>query len=452
MDLDVQLPRFDDEDNILAVAEPFSAMEAPDRHLHTSPSEFRREHESSESAVAPLPRKARAPKQLPVDVRQELHNADLARWKADYAENMAEAIKARKSHKVTALAKKNAAFWVVGTGIGGVGAGLGTSKLKSPLDMFAGDSMLAALTGVKTVTSGLKRGRDSEEDDSDSEARRVRMRDGYGDQIGRGDGMILDDEEGTMPMSAGQVVFDPTLPQPEIDLLQGVELGRHAQTPLEDPSFPWNVSSAVGSRQGSLVRGRGFASSVGGLPTSAGRPSSLPGVGGVLPSSMPLERRASRMPSASPLIGRGSVRYSSLELPYAADDDDVLGIRRTSDSQALDEFQLYGPGAAVDTQTAADSQWVRATLNQEASNFLAFVEAKITEVPIPEDEEEDELAGHAQPKTSISFEEMLPPRENTKIVAAQALYHVLALATKGLIDVEQSAADAQIEISLPAVL
>ena len=158
------------------------------------------------------------------------------------------------------------------------------------------------------------------------------------------------------------------------------------------------------------------------------------------------------MPSASPLIGRGSVRYSSLELPIAADDHELLGGRRISESQALDEFQLYGPGAAVDTQTAADSQWVRSTLNQEASNFLAFVEAKITEIPIPEDEEEDELAGQAQPKVSVAFEEMLPPQENTKIVAAQALYHVLALATKGLINVEQSPADSQIDISLPALL
>ena len=214
MDLDVHLPRFDDDDNIVAVAEPFPAMEPPDRHLRTSPSEVRQEHESSESAVAPLPRKTRAPKQLPVDARQELHNADLARWKADYADNMAEAVKAKKSHKATALAKKNAAFWVVGTGIGGVGAGLGTSKLKSPLDMFAGDSMFEALTGIIKVTTGLKRGRDGEEDhDSDSEARRVRMRDGDGDgdQVGRGDGMILDDDEGTMPISAGEVTFGGTL-------------------------------------------------------------------------------------------------------------------------------------------------------------------------------------------------------------------------------------------------
>lgn len=160
------------------------------------------------------------------------------------------------------------------------------------------------------------------------------------------------------------------------------------------------------------------------------------------------------MPSASPLVGRGPERYSSLEFPLAGDDDDdeLLAGRRTSDGRALDEFQLYGPGAAVDTQTAADSQWVRSALNQEAGNFLAFVETKITAVPAPGDEEEDELAGQAQSKASITFEEMLPPQENTKIVAAQALYHVLALATKSLIIVRQGPADGPIDISLPAML
>ena len=129
-----------------------------------------------------------------------------------------------------------------------------------------------------------------------------------------------------------------------------------------------------------------------------------------------------------------------------------MGDLPLSDDQALEEFQLYGPGAAVDTQTAADSQWLRSTLNQETSNFLAFLKAQITILPSPEDGEEDELAGPSQPKASISFEELLPPQQNTKIVAAQALYHVLSLATKTLITVEQDPADGPIVLSLPKVV
>lgn len=206
--------------------------------------------------------------------------------------------------------------------------------------------------------------------------------------------------------------------------------------------MPWNASSALGSRQGSIMRGRGFASSVGGFPTSAGGPSSLPGIGGVGPS--PLDR------NVSPLADRGLPRYSSLGLPMGNDDDDLLGGRLMSDDQAFDDFQLYGPGAAVDTQTAADSQWVRSTLNQEANNFLAFVQAKTAEIPAAEDDEEDELSRDVNTRDSVTFEELLPPEQNTKVVAAQALYHVLALATKNLLHVQQLLPDKRINLSVPS--
>lgn len=207
MDLDLDLPQIDD-DIVLPDAEAFprTAPQAPaGSGILGSSSGVSREQESSESADAPLQRKSRAPKTLPVDAWQELHNSDLTRWKTDYLSNMAEATAAKTSHKAPFLAKKNAAFWVVGAGIGGVGAGLGSSKLQSPLDIFAGDSMMEALTGVTISVAGQKRGRDDEEEhDSDSEARRVRIRDGDRDQIGRRDDAMLDDD-GTMIIAADDV-------------------------------------------------------------------------------------------------------------------------------------------------------------------------------------------------------------------------------------------------------
>lgn len=207
MDLDIDLPRFDD-DIALPDAEAFPTTALPDPadpRISDALSRVHREQESSESAEAPLPRKRRAPKTLPVDERQELHNTDLAQWKTDYLANMAEATEAKISHKAPFLAKKNAAFWVVGAGIGGVGAGLGSLKFQSPLDMFAGDAMMEDLTGVKISHPGQKRGRDDEDDhDEDSEARRVRIRDGNGYQVGRGDEVMLNDD-GTMMMSASGV-------------------------------------------------------------------------------------------------------------------------------------------------------------------------------------------------------------------------------------------------------
>ena len=210
--------------------------------------------------------------------------------------------------------------------------------------------------------------------------------------------------------------------------------------------MPWNMSSVIGSRQGSVLHGRGFAGSIGGFPTSAGAPSSsLPlGAG---PSSA--GRRASRLPSASPLVGRGLQRYSSLEIPPGDDDDGLLGGRHISDDQALDDFQLYGPAAAVDTQTAGQSQWMRATLDQEAKNFLEFVKAEITAIPAHASDDEDELSGDGLSKSSVTFERLLPPTQHSKIVAAQALHHLIALATKSLITVRQDSPYGSIDLSLP---
>lgn len=207
MDLDLEIPQIDDN-LILPKAEAFptTALQpsAGSRYLGSS-SGVHPEQESSDTAEAPLPRKRRAFKPLPVDERQELHNTDLMQWKTDYIANMVEATAAKISHKARFIAKRNAAFWVLGAGIGGVGAGLGSANLRSPLGMFAGDAMMEALTGVKASTTRQKRGRDAEKDhNSESEARRVRVRNGDWDQVGRGDGMMMDDD-GTMMISANDV-------------------------------------------------------------------------------------------------------------------------------------------------------------------------------------------------------------------------------------------------------
>lgn len=207
MDLGPDIPRFDNEDILLPDAEPFPEMAPGGASLPQPPSRGAAEEESTDSGEAPLRRKRREPKLLLIDQRMELHNADLARWKTDYIEHMAEAKEAKRQQKATALAKKNAAFWVIGSGIGGVGAGLGSSKMKSPLDMFAGDALMEALTGIRVPTAGQKRSREDDEiHDSDSETRRVRPRAEEEDQVGRGEGVMLNDE-GTMMSEVRHVVL-----------------------------------------------------------------------------------------------------------------------------------------------------------------------------------------------------------------------------------------------------
>ena len=221
--------------------------------------------------------------------------------------------------------------------------------------------------------------------------------------------------------------------------------------------MPWNTASRHGSA-------RPFGSGLS-LPGGVGISSSVAGVAGGMelgPPSALGGRRAARLTSASPLLGRGAMmphRYSSLELPGSeqakltsgagADfgfDDAGLPFRGLGNDilEKDPEFQLYGPGAAVDTQTAQQSQWVAKALDTEAHNFLAFVTAEIdAKVAAGGWGEEDEDGGGR-----VTFEEMLPPEQHSKVVAAQGLLHVLSLATKGLIEVRQEEAFGEIEIGV----
>lgn len=193
--------------------------------------------------------------------------------------------------------------------------------------------------------------------------------------------------------------------------------------------------------QGSVARGFGFPSSIGGFSASGGQPSSQIAILARSKQS-PRNRQASRIASASPLQGRGLESYNPLELPTQDDDEDeFLGDPEVSNSKMLSDFQLYGPAAGVSTQTAANSQWVRATLDHENNNFLEFLKFQIAGKDSGIENEEER---------SVLFEKMLKPPQHTKIVAAQALHHVLVLATKGLIRVKQDEHYGPISLSLLA--
>lgn len=197
--------------------------------------------------------------------------------------------------------------------------------------------------------------------------------------------------------------------------------------------MPWNSGSIQGSRHGSSARGKLFIGSVGGFPSSAGGPSSLPG--------MDLPRRGRRLTSQSPLTGRGPVleRFSSVEPGEDGDGlgDPGLGEAGLGEEQDCDEVELYGPGANVNTQTAAQSQWMKAALDQESSNFFAFLRA-----------EAGNKTGVDTGVASVTFEELLPSGEHSKIVAAQAFHHLLALATKAVITVRQEEAFGEIQVDI----
>lgn len=175
-----------------------------------------------------------------------------------------------------------------------------------------------------------------------------------------------------------------------------------------------------------------------------------------------------RMTSASPLADRGRIGQGMGNISIADDEefdvrdnldsnvdldnsvvghDDITAIR----SHHHDSFELYGPAAAVDTQTAAESQWLAATLDQESANFLDFVKNKIGEAGEENmntptaagtegghhDDDNDDCAAIPTAFVEISFSTLLPSAANSRIVATQALLHTLTLATKGALHVRQ---------------
>lgn len=345
---------------------------------------------ASESAEAEQRRRQRGPRIIPLDTSIELHNRDISKWNQEYKQNMNEALRHKHAHRLVNLAKKNAEHWMLGSRDGGI-----TQSDQGPLNMFTGVKLLEAITGLKLAPGGEKRAR--EEEPNLDEGRRVRSRgEPSSDEVGRAFGM---EEDGFVP------AFDEYT----------VEQGREQPTPLDDRQassiFPWNQST--GSRRPTALFSAGGTSAAGPLP--------LPG----------LSRRASRLPSASPLVGRGNV----------IDNDDYDLHLRGSNADlgvpADEEFEFFGPAAQVDTQTAAESQWVRAALDGESANFLDFVKGSIEELdqqrqaaPLG-DEEDDSLLG------TIEFEQLLPPKSNSRVVAAQGLLHVLSLVTKHKLGAEQ---------------
>lgn len=378
-----------------------------DHYRHRSSSVL----ESSDTAVAPQRRK-RDPKVIKADSKIELRSRELLAMNDDYLVNMTNDL--ARSHALRTLqqAKKNADYWLLGRGLGDVGSGLGHANATGPLaDMFSGASLYQWITGSQSEVAGHKRESDPE-DTTDSE-RQKRPRLGEDDQVGRA-------EPADVGMMDDGYVFQG----------DDTELGRDQPSALEDihSAMPWNILSSI--RGSSVNRAQS-------------------GVAGSAAGS--LSRRGSRMISASPLIGRGRGRPSTLEALGDADPtSDAAMLYSMGAGDFLDEdFERYGPGAAVGTQTAAQSSWQKAALDQESNNFYDFIENAIERNREAADGgEEGPDEGSVQDVDVVGFEDLLRPEENSIVVAAQGLLHVLTLASKNLIYVEQEKYYGDIRIRL----
>ncbi|MCJ1308733.1 hypothetical protein MMC25_002387 [Agyrium rufum] len=414
------------------------------------------EEDGSDYQDAPQGRRPRALKVIRMDVSPGLHHNEIRGWQTDYLDNMKIAANQKAHHKLHAQAKRNAAHWVFGRGLNAIGA---SAKFPDALTIFAGEALGAALHRLPEPLAGHTHQRDDEgdADGATNEDRNVRPRIDNGDQIGRGDedGMLFDDNNIEMPRAVS------------------------AQTLQEESILPWNIPSSIrsASRQGSLIRPNASLGSRHMLSSSIDRGvGTFGGLGSFGTSSIAHgssiaagaqhhldQRRASRLISASPLIGRGVQRPDELHLPgMEGDDADVdfggLGIVEDQDFS----FQLHGPAAFVATQTAGDSQWLKQTMEKEANNFFTFtrdaIEAKLREADTNDSDVDDggvdldglgldshyEVRKMERSKHAMLFEELLPSQNHSRVVAAQAFSHVLALASRGDMHVAQETIDGSI--------
>jgi meiotic recombination protein REC8 len=408
--MDLDLPVFGDD---IFEGEAFPTAQSQFEQMDTG-------HSSSTvtaTVTAPMRRKKRAIRAVLTDSTMELRNKDLAAWNAEYLKNMKEASRNKNQHRALVQAKKNAEFWVWGAGFGGIGHRVLGATGPTPFDQFYGDNLFQLCTGVnRNGLAGTKHDRDSGIDESTQEqSRRVRHKsDNEEEQIGRGEedeGMLLLGEDEVGDAGANEI-----------------ELPRDAPSALDDQqvfsAMPWNISASI----------RGSSA----VPRSA-----LSG----LPGSLH-QRRGSRMVSASPLHGRGQPgRLDALN--FEASDD--FG------NPGVDDFGMPGPssdGAWVEpAQSIKPSFRVREALSAEGENFLTYVSNAIAEkrtrVEARVADMSDVLQANATTDIDeVLFEEILSSKENSRMIAAQGLLMVLALGTRGMLDVRQEEGFGEIGLSL----
>lgn len=364
--------------------------------------------ESSSTVNAPMRRRPRAARVLPIDTYMELRNKDLAAWNTNYIQNMKNATRLKKQARAAQQAKKNAEHFVWGSGIGGIARQMPGTRKEHPFDIFIGDSLFELITGMsRKKTAGSKHDRDSGIDDAtQEEARRVRQKtSAANDEINRG----FENEGFAMPGD------------------EDVELPREGAIALDDQqifsAMPWNMSASI----------RG---------SSAIPPSGRFGIMGSIDQS----KRGNRLVSASPLLGRGQPEGPEALRILESDGDFNFG----DDELALPEPSLDPLESQNSPQTLMR---VREALSAEGENFVAFVHEAIVQRRSRAQVELELMSDFLQADAAadideVTFEELLLPHENSKMIACQGLMMLLTLGSKGMLDVQQPEHLGEISIKL----
>lgn len=393
-----------------------------------------------------LQQKRRGPKLIGLDDQIALRNTEMAQLNSNYVQNMAAASKQKQRNKLPTLAKKRAAFWVFGQGIGSVGVGVGLSQVTHPLHSFSGKQLYEKLLDESNGRVRKRVHPSIEGGDPDLDTRRVRPRLEDEDQIGRHDDRLWNE---VCLCRRALMLTGPKLSY----YTQDVEIGRNAPPSLRDDhsiQMPWNITASVqSSRQGSsaanIFRGFGSASDF-----------SSHGI-----SDTGFGRARSRLTSASPLAGRGfpfdSEALNVLSIPGNElgeldnlDDFDISQYPHTelaTEHGRAFEDRIMGAGhethSVVQGLQVLNDESQKSTLDQESLNFLKYLESLFMTTTPANEEEVYDPNGPAGEIKSITFSTLLPPQKTSHIVATQGLMHVLTLATRGILSVHQEAYEDQ---------
>ena len=343
-------------------------------------------------------RRARQRRVLAPDNQTMISRRQLQAWNANYLANVAPVPFAGYG-ATPAEARNNAFNMIFGRGLANVGFPTDGHQIFNPMAvLFAGDALQAQILGFAN--------QDGENPD-DSEGHRHRRR-------SAAEALELEEEENSRRvrprLSSDGSRQDAQVIQPLDEAEPGIEAGRAADFVLPDlPSdVPWNRPSSQ-------------------IPSS-----SVKGGGGLG------SRAGSRQVSASPLIRRSR----GLEAIERFSDQPMYGSDGLGDffpSQGGDPLSSDPAGppeipeipVREQSVTINTSQAMLDALDREGRNFHVFIQTKAKDMGYPDEDDVD------QKRRWVDFDQLFEREDRTRAVVVQAFHHVLTLATKNIIKVQQ---------------
>ncbi|OLN96491.1 Meiotic recombination protein rec8, partial [Colletotrichum chlorophyti] len=371
-------------------SDPLPLLENP-----ASSSPASKEHVEGGEAHASAKRRRRA---LKCDNDATLISRSVLRlWQDQYVSNAEKANRKRKP-TTKSQARLTAYGLIFGRGIGDAGNTRGISEVKYPLaELYAGH-------GLYNRTFGPFSNEEQNEHTPSPKGRRRRATEAFGENSGEQERNVRYkvDEKPQESRLMGHVPGDNFVLGDESMPEMGMEAVQPMDEHLSSALMPWNRTPSVG--RGSSVAGHSAQ-----RHEQGGRHKSV-------------SIRGSSIPPFEPL-------------------HDVLGsdLDNLSDMHRSQDPRSEGPRFVIDAQdeNQEDSQWMRSTLDTASGEFLLWTEEEAKKVGEVKHGDQNEK------RRWVDFDNLVKPAQQSHAVAAQAFYHVLSLATKNVISVEQQVDDLQ---------